>query len=67
MGTLFYRDDIDILGRYVDEESVDLVYLDPPFNNTQNYNAFSGRTHCTGDPLEKTHVYAIRPPLPSLR
>ena len=40
MGTLYYGDNLDILRRYVADESVDLVYLDPPFNSAQNYNAF---------------------------
>jgi len=40
MGTLYYGDSLDILRRYLDDESVDLVYLDPPFNSAQNYNAF---------------------------
>jgi site-specific DNA-methyltransferase (adenine-specific) len=40
MGTLYYGDNLDILTRYIAEASVDLVYLDPPFNSAQNYNAF---------------------------
>ena len=40
MGTLYYGDNLDILTRYIGDESVDLVYLDPPFNSEQNYNAF---------------------------
>jgi len=36
--TLYYGDNLDILRRYVDDESVDLVYLDPPFNSNQDYN-----------------------------
>ncbi len=40
MGTLYYGDNLDILQRYIADESVDLVYLDPPFNSAQNYNAF---------------------------
>lgn len=36
--TLYYGDNLDILKRYVDDESVDLVYLDPPFNSAQDYN-----------------------------
>jgi site-specific DNA-methyltransferase (adenine-specific) len=40
MGTLYYGDNLDILRRYIRDESVDLVYLDPPFNSAQNYNAF---------------------------
>ncbi len=40
MGTLYYGDNLDILARYIGDESVDLVYLDPPFNSAQTYNAF---------------------------
>ena len=36
--TLFYGDNLDILKRYIPEESVDLVYLDPPFKSDQSYN-----------------------------
>ena len=35
---LFYGDNLDILQRYIRDESVDLVYLDPPFNSNANYN-----------------------------
>lgn len=28
---LYYGDNLDVLRRYVRDESVDLVYLDPPF------------------------------------
>ena len=37
-GALFYGDNLDVLRRYVDGESVDLVYLDPPFNSNADYN-----------------------------
>lgn len=37
-GELFYGDNLDVLRRHVDDESVDLVYLDPPFNSNANYN-----------------------------
>lgn len=36
--TLYYGDNLDILRRYIDDESVDLIYLDPPFNSAQDYN-----------------------------
>ncbi len=36
--TLYYGDNLDILKRYIADESVDLVYLDPPFNSNANYN-----------------------------
>jgi len=35
---LYYGDNLDILKRYIKDESVDLVYLDPPFNSNQDYN-----------------------------
>src|ERR1700758_137638 len=35
---LYYGDNLDILRRYVKDETVDLVYLDPPFNSNQDYN-----------------------------
>jgi site-specific DNA-methyltransferase (adenine-specific) len=38
MNTLYYGDNLDILQRYIKDESVDLVYLDPPFNSNANYN-----------------------------
>jgi len=36
--TLYYGDNLDILPRYIKDESVDLIYLDPPFKSDQNYN-----------------------------
>lgn len=36
--TLFYGDNLDILREYIASESVDLIYLDPPFNSNRNYN-----------------------------
>jgi DNA modification methylase len=35
---LYYGDNLEVLKRYVKDESVDLVYLDPPFNSRQDYN-----------------------------
>jgi len=35
---LYYGDNYDVLMRYVKDETVDLVYLDPPFNSRQDYN-----------------------------
>lgn len=35
---LYYGDNLDVLRRYVPDESVDLIYLDPPFNSRQDYN-----------------------------
>jgi site-specific DNA-methyltransferase (adenine-specific) len=38
MNTLYYGDNLKILREYIKDESVDLVYLDPPFNSNRNYN-----------------------------
>ena len=35
---LYYGNNLDVLRRHVKDESVDLVYLDPPFNSKANYN-----------------------------
>ncbi len=37
---LYYGDNLEVLRRHVPPESVDLVYLDPPFNSNADYNAF---------------------------
>lgn len=37
-GQLFYGDNLDILREHVAGESVNLIYLDPPFNSNANYN-----------------------------
>jgi adenine specific DNA methylase Mod len=38
MNTLYYGDNLNILREYIKDESVDLIYLDPPFNSNRNYN-----------------------------
>jgi DNA modification methylase len=35
---LYYGDNLDVLRHHVKDESVDLVYLDPPFNSNASYN-----------------------------
>src|ERR1700722_7557021 len=35
---LFYGDNLDSLRRHVRDETVDLCYIDPPFNSKRNYN-----------------------------
>ena len=37
-GKLFYGDNLEILRNSIADESVDLVYLDPPFNSNASYN-----------------------------
>jgi len=35
---LFYGDNLDVLRHYIKDESIDLCYIDPPFNSKRNYN-----------------------------
>lgn len=35
---LYYGDNIDVLRQHIKDESIDLVYLDPPFNSNIDYN-----------------------------
>src|SRR3954464_12050494 len=39
---LYYGDNLDVLRRYIKDETVDLVYLDPPFNSNASYNVLFG-------------------------
>ena len=45
MNKLFYGDNLDILQRYVKDETVDLIYLDPPFNSNATYNVLFGQSN----------------------
>lgn len=38
MNRLYYADNLDALREHVADESIDLVYLDPPFNSNASYN-----------------------------
>lgn len=38
MNKLFYGDNLTIMQRHMGKDSVDLIYLDPPFNSKKNYN-----------------------------
>jgi len=35
---LYYGDNLEILRRYIKDETIDLIYLDPPFKSDQDYN-----------------------------
>ncbi len=35
---LFYGDNLDVLRKHLRDETVDLCYIDPPFNSKRNYN-----------------------------
>ena len=55
--TLFYGDNLQVLRDHVPAESVDLVYLDPPFNSNASYNVlFRERT---GEELPGFKIFRI--------
>ena len=35
---LFYGDNLEVLRKHIKDETIDLCYIDPPFNSKRNYN-----------------------------
>jgi 16S rRNA G966 N2-methylase RsmD len=44
---LYYGDNLEVLRQHIKDESVDLIYLDPPFNSRQDYNVLFAETDGT--------------------
>lgn len=36
--TLYYGDNLEVLRKHIKDETIDLCYIDPPFNSKRNYN-----------------------------
>lgn len=49
MNKLYFGDNLDVLDEHVTNESVDLVYLDPPFNSNRNYSVIFGRNRAVDE------------------
>ena len=47
MNMLYYGDNLEILRDHIPNESVDLIYIDPPFNSNQAYNIIFSETDGT--------------------
>jgi site-specific DNA-methyltransferase (adenine-specific) len=45
---LYYGDNLDVLHKHIADESVDLIYLDPPFNSNRSYNVLFKETTGAG-------------------
>lgn len=41
---LYYGDNLEVLRKHLPDASVDLIYLDPPFNSSRNYNVLFRET-----------------------
>ena len=54
LNRLFYGDNLEILQEHVADESVDLVYLDPPFKSNQDYNIYDERSGAQVKAFEDT-------------
>lgn len=35
---LYYGDNLEVMRKYIKDETIDLCYIDPPFNSKRNYN-----------------------------
>ena len=53
--TLFYGDNLFILREHISSESIDLIYLDPPFNLSRNYAEFIGEAQV----LRKLRLHSV--------
>jgi DNA modification methylase len=51
LSQLYYGDNLEIMKEKMTSESVDLIYLDPPFNSARNYNMMY--TTMTGMPVSE--------------
>jgi hypothetical protein len=57
MNRLYYGDNLDILRDHIASESVDLIYLDPPFNSNATYNVlFKAPGGGSGAPAPGEHI-----------
>jgi len=50
--TLYCGDNLHVLREYIPDESVDLIYLDPPFKKNQSYNVLFQEKNGTQSPVK---------------
>lgn len=66
MNRLYYGDNLDVLRRHIKDETVDLVYLDPPFKSNQDYNVLfkekDGTAAASSSRRSRTLGSGIKPP-----
>src|SRR5262245_24796600 len=55
-GTLFYGDNLAVLREHIKDASVDLIYLDPPFNSKRDYNVIY-RERDGGEPEAQARAF----------
>ncbi|WP_286212734.1 DNA methyltransferase [Mycolicibacterium mageritense] len=57
MNRLYFGDNLEVLGEHVENESVDLVYLDPPFNSNRNYSVIFGRNRAEDESAAQIQAF----------
>ncbi|MBA4185252.1 MAG: hypothetical protein H0X49_14770 [Acidobacteria bacterium] len=57
MKKLFYGDNLDVLRKFVRDETVDLCYIDPPFNSKRNYNCICNNNGKLIDIIELSNSF----------
>ena len=56
MNRLFYGDNLEVLPE-VPDRSVDLAYLDPPFNSNRSYSVIFGRNSAANDVIAQMQTF----------
>jgi adenine specific DNA methylase Mod len=54
---LYFGDNLEVLDEHVADESVDLVYLDPPFNSNRNYSVIFGRNRAADESAAQIQAF----------
>ena len=49
---LYFGDNLEILRKYIPDNSIDLIYLDPPFNSKRTYNVLFSEENGTESPAQ---------------
>ena len=50
--TLYYGDNLEILREHIEDNSIDLIYLDPPFSSNKDYNVLFGEKNGSQSPAQ---------------
>ena len=56
---LYYGDNLAVLRDAISSESVDLIYLDPPFNSNANYNVLFSEFSPGGGGVRASHRFSL--------
>jgi len=54
--TLYFGDNLELLRKFIKDDTIDLIYLDPPFNSKANYNVIF-KTPNTEEPTAQIQAF----------